>query len=485
MADFDLSAFLAEQQSAGVSLGEGGFTVSHEKAALKMAKYSLPREFAWVLKIVQAAVAAKCASITVTQSRTSSTFAFEMEDRALLPTMQELVRAILQLTLESEKFVDRLGAALRMLVEKSHQSFLLRIDRGDGDPQSMYAGVYYGEMSEGERSAEKAQWNHPLCLRINHVPHTEENRFLLNLLPVKDQAVPLLLELERYAYVSPVPITLDGRRLDGILRTGALGWSPRKKPIRTARLEIPGDDDPRFDICPGFANRMFTLDQSVTGADKEDDEEGLSKGYLVLSLTTGRSRQHALERTRRCFVCWVRDGVVVEEELLSCATHSLGLRAYVCANDIGSDLTGFQLTKNFAYRGRRERIFSRLRRVLEIERQAQRDLFGFSEDMVEAEAPEQPPPRFSAFLKSLKTLKFVKDTLTDQNAYWDKTAIGSAFRMDLVALTDWLAEEYDDSENTKRGLDAATETPNSRLDPVSHQVATPKETFKWKPPEER
>lgn len=480
MADFDLSAFLAEQQSVGVSQGEGGFTVSHEKAAQKMAKYSLPREFAWVLKIVQAAMAAKCTSITVTQSRTSSTFLFEMEDRALLPTMQELVRAILQLTLESEKFVDRLGAALRMLVEKSHQSFLLRIDRGEGDPQSMYAGVYYGEMSEGERSKEKAQWQHPLCLRINHVAHTEENRFLLNLLPVKDQTVPLLLELERYAYVSPIPITLDGRRLDGILRTGALTWSARKKPIRAAGLEIPGDDDPPFSICPGFANRVFTLNEPSQGAASEDEEQRLSEAYFVLSLTTGRSRQHALERTRRCFVCWVRDGVVVEEELLGCATHSLGLRVYVCANDIGSDLTGFQLSKNQTYRGRRERLLNRLRRVLEIENQARRELFAPPEKLTGE--PEQPPPRFSAFLK---TLKFVKDTLSDQNAYWDRMAIETAYRMDLRTLTDWLAKEQESEDTIEQAAHAAAEAPGAKVMPASHPVAATKETFKWRPPEER
>jgi hypothetical protein len=440
MADFDLNAFLAEQQAAGTSQGEGDFTVSHEKAAQKMSQYSLPREHAWVLKIVQAAVAWKCNCVKLTQTRTDSTFTFQTDNPADLPTNQELVTAILRVDAESGKPLESLGAALRILVEKSSLSFMLLIDRGVAEPQAIYAGVYFGEMDEKSRAKHREAWDGSLNLKINHVPHTHENRILLNYIPVRDHALGMLLEMERYSYVCPIPLFADGRRLDGVLRSSALKWSSRKKPIRVAGLEIPGDDDPRFPICEGFANQILTVDLSLKQVLEKSIQGRDCEAYFVMSLETRRTALHVMDMANRSTLLWVRNGVIVEEENIPIATRCLGLTVFASAEGLRSDLTGFQLTRNEAFTARRTRILERLEDVLLLEIGADRKLFPVNEPPPDATSPEEPEP--SGIVTSLSNFvhgfvvraKRTIDEIADRQADWDEPEVSKYYERDLTTL---------------------------------------------------
>ena len=49
---FDISSFLAGQVAEGELESEGRFTVSQDDAARKLARFSMPFDYAWVLKVV-------------------------------------------------------------------------------------------------------------------------------------------------------------------------------------------------------------------------------------------------------------------------------------------------------------------------------------------------------------------------------------------------------------------------------------------------
>lgn len=53
----DLGQFLARQGSQGQWDSEGAITVDHGRALRTLGRFSLPFDYAWVLRVVQAAVA--------------------------------------------------------------------------------------------------------------------------------------------------------------------------------------------------------------------------------------------------------------------------------------------------------------------------------------------------------------------------------------------------------------------------------------------
>lgn len=474
VSDFDLRAFLTEQSSAGTSLGEGDFTVSLEKAALKMSRYSLPREFAWVLKLVQVAVSLHCSALRVIQTRTSSTFFFETDSPRLLATVQELVPAILHITLESDRLTDCLGAALRLLVEGSHSSFLMQIARGDGPVEALYAGVHFSEMSENGRRRVKQGWTSPLCLQIHHVPHTDRNRLLYRFIPFKDQALPLALELERHAYVSPIPILLDGRRLDGIFRSGALKWTSRKRPILTAGIRLPIETTLAWQICEGFDDQVFQIDLQAATLPPADTPSPIRGAYVLMSLESCRNRYEVLERARRTHICWVKDGVVVEEETLEILTPVLGLHMYISAGGLTTDLTGFHLVRNFEFKKRRQTLLKEVKSVLLQEQVNTHQLF-------RVEEPVQPSQSDDLFTERLKALRKrwgkVKDVVEDQSSYWDKMAITRGYKNALHTLIREL--ESDGADPALGTIKRKVRAENSLLSPDTES------RFVWVPPEER
>ena len=68
-AQHDLLSYLEQQAGSGVKDSEGDFTVSHTNARKKLAKFALPRETAWVSKLVQAAVGWGMTRLQVGQSQ--------------------------------------------------------------------------------------------------------------------------------------------------------------------------------------------------------------------------------------------------------------------------------------------------------------------------------------------------------------------------------------------------------------------------------
>lgn len=464
VADFNLNEFLAQQQSQGTAQGEGGFTVSHSKAAQKMVQHSLPREFAWVLKIVQAAVGWACPVVTITQTRNSTTFIFTLPDPLVLPDNQELVKSILRFDTESDRPCDCLGAGLRILVERGHQSFMVRL----GEAPAIYAGVYFGEMGESARARHRERWTEALCLKINHIPHTHQNRLLLNYVPIKDYGLPLLMELERYAYVSPMQIYVDGRRIDGVLHSGALKWNIRKRPIRLSGLAVPGKDSPSLNVCEGFANQAVTLDTPREEIVRNSRQHGLSQAYFVLSFEAGRTIEETSARKRRCSLHWVRLGVVVESEPFPLQTRSLGLDIYASAEGLDSDLSGFQLQRNEAYLHRRLKVLQRMVQVLEFELSAERTILNPPDESIPA--MEQEKAKRKAIHGFIQALKIIHAEFTNNTAWWDLYQAGILYRTELLEL----------HAELKKVVEPAQEAPVKNQTPPQPQTPFQPKKRTWK-----
>jgi hypothetical protein len=377
MTDFNLDAFLAAQQAEGVSQGEGDFTVSHEKARAKLTRYSLPREHSWVLKLVQAAVGWRCSKIVVSQTRTESTFWFQTEDLTCLPSNDQLVSSLLRSDFDSHDPLDRFGTALRILVERAHLSFQLQIERMQEDTRAVYAGVYFTEQGEAKRLRLRKDWGAGVTVMIHHISHTEPNRWLLNFLPVRSHSLPMLCELERYAYVSPVPIRVDGRWIDGPLRSSHLNWRYHRKPLRIDGLEVDGTPD--LPIAEGFGDRSFTVRTSERRANRKPYQMKTAPAFLIVGLEVERVPYEILEPELRSFVHWVCDGVIVQT-VKPLATQNVVLHVYANASGLRTDLTSFHLVETDEFQQRRRLVYEAVSQYLVSEIDSERDIFEDDDD---------------------------------------------------------------------------------------------------------
>ena len=455
MSDFNLDSFLAAHQSEGSAQGEGDFTISHSKAAHKMSQFSLPREESWVLKLVQAAVLWNCPSLVLKQTRTLSVFYLPFKNSEKPPKNEDLVRALLQANFESEKAVDHMGTALRILVERGHLSFLLLSHGGEEDlPPAIYAGVYFGEMKEESRKEFRSKWKGGLTLAVHHIAHTDDNRLLLQYIPIRQFGLPMLMELEQYAYPAPLLLEVDGRRFDGPLRSAALAWSPRNKPLFMAAISLePGGAALR--LSSDFREAEFTVKTSHQGALAKEGVGGEAESYFLLSAEAPGLLGQKLARRRRAFLYWVKSGVIVQVETIAPSNVFLGLHIYANAEGLKSDLTGFQLVESPEFAERRVRILGKVRDRLVGELVEGRDIFLDDPDEEPRESMESRLRREGNDLaQSLSTRRFGKvlapatrsfaaiaseaytgyRRISGELVEWDPATLGGIYREELESF---------------------------------------------------
>lgn len=338
----DLNAFIEDQQDDGEYKGSGQFTIEHQKAARKMAKFALPRPTAWVCKFVQAAVGWPVSKLTVNQGRVYTVFHFEWIKLSELPTEDDLVRGILSSGISDDTPLGNLCMGLRALVEGEKLSFLVALNDGELKPKPVYAGAYFGELSEEKRLAPGFRERKGLTVTIAHTPEhkahdPEQTRRYVQARVIK--------ELDGYCFLSPVPIILDGRRIDD--------------PVRTPRFQAYSDFRPLFTgglpVCEGllamrtpkgFQERRMSLftDPRRTLRQYQGELPEVS-ALILIGSDIGPKAQRSMAKSE---ICWVRSGVIVDSKSTWAVTECLRCKVYLPADDMPTDLTGFKISQEAA-----------------------------------------------------------------------------------------------------------------------------------------
>ena len=229
---FDIGVYLASQGAEGELDSQGKFTISQEDAVRKRARFTMPFGYAWVLKVVQAAVAWNSAEITVRQYRTFTLFAFCPRVHTVLPSEEELVEGLLSGDTQSLDPIALLCLGLRNMVEQTNLSFRLIIEIPGREKRPIQSGRDAEGLALEERLA-RVDSGTGLRLMVAHMPL---ERYLFGRLVPK----PLLKErpdlriaetLQRFCYLCPVKLTLDGKRIDGLLSNPTHGFHFQRRPL--------------------------------------------------------------------------------------------------------------------------------------------------------------------------------------------------------------------------------------------------------------
>lgn len=375
----DLGSFLKEQASEGALDSHGQFTIAQDKASHKLAAFTLPRPSAWVSKLIQAAVGWNCHQVNITQTSTESLFHFTFPNPLLLPQEDDIVSHLLKARIGEHSPLDNFCLALRALVEHAKLSFLLVANDGVS-LRPIYAGNHYSQLSEQERLSPRFAPQLGLCLTVYHRSELQEVATLADLIARFRGTVSIISELDEYCFTSPIPIKLDGRRIDSMVNSQALGFSTKVRPLAfigsnskplqsPSVLPLPADFEAKK---PSLIDPPPRLARTYSGKRHFPSVAILKVQTAPMAATLGPYRQS--------HIGWIQDGVLIEKQWLDVSTRRTSLLILANGAGLKTDLTGFSLLRNELFQLREQEVLWHIAQEFDPKLLLKADLFSPSID---------------------------------------------------------------------------------------------------------
>lgn len=379
----DLGAFLSEQTSEGDLDSHGQFTVSHSQAARKLAKFALPRSTAWASKLIQAANRWNCSAVQIRQNKAETLFHFGFPRLGDLPTEDAVVSALLSGKVGGTGPLDALSLALRSLVEQAKLSFILVVDDGDLKPRPIYAGHHYGELSEQARLSPRFHPKPGLSLTVYHRPPAS-GEVVTDVMARFRGFVPIIEELDTYAYTSRVPILLDGRRIDGLVSSAGARPSQNYRPLAYQGVEGLQHSPERFPAPEDFEEKIVSLLTHQRRVARTYGGRNDFQALFSLTLLVEQGFKEMLGERTFSRLLWVADGVIVLEELFNLKPDSVALTIYANAQGLDTDLTGLTPLHNQAFVDRRLEVKRAVGAAIREPKLMEADYFRWDKDALSA-----------------------------------------------------------------------------------------------------
>jgi hypothetical protein len=357
---FDLKEFLDQQRREGVQQDEGAFTVARDKLLTKVAKFALPSDSDWILKVVQAVNVWRAPRLVVRQSRLATSFFFCPPESASFPTEGRLIQNLSAGVLNGEQPIAMLCMALRSLVDQVGLSFVLAIRHEN----VVGAPIFAGDDTTALPPKVRGQWaslsKNGVRLTVSHFRGAESGtgRYIPTFAGVPRRDIAIAKVLGSFAYASGVPIVFDGRLLTNPPQAGPTGHAPFTRALRmgflgtetvpeTAGLSgLPSGPSPSTE--PALEDVEFSpfLPHSRLSVDAFIHRK---KTPWYLMRTTEWRCLGDLLGTDLGFVrtdhslFWVRNGVIVKHQTLKNTSFGSSIAIFLPADDLRSDLTGLSI----------------------------------------------------------------------------------------------------------------------------------------------
>lgn len=343
-----LESFLNDLRSSGQTQGEGHFTVAREKALEKLAEFQLPFAGAWVVKAFQFFLAAGVDKpIAIQQTRRVTTLSCEA---ALAFTPEELEEAFFHPEPSGTRAIDHLMAALWAVGIKQRRSFEIQLANA----------TRFVLWDGGKMHIVSCQPVPRSTLTFTHQSPESSTSWLLDQIAVSRANAEVAAAIRDHCYTSPVILTVDGRRVDGLHNCPQQGWSNRSFPLSLSFLhgDLPELQWPSgtFEAMQDSANRDMVDGGGLEGATRslwKSLEKVRASGLALLVSAHAYPLTRSVDQQRpigawqldtfpsRCH--WVQDGAVVHIDPLLIPPLGVSAALFVSADGLENDLTRFQL----------------------------------------------------------------------------------------------------------------------------------------------
>lgn len=363
-APSELQQFLAARREEGDHQDEGEFTVAREKALSKLAEFQLPFKGAWSLKIIQAAVAGGMASaIRVDQTYSETRFYFSAPEDW---TLSDIEDAFYEPEPTPGRALDHLKKALWTVALNEKRAFQINL------PGYKDMLVWTGETLT--RAPCPSSYD-CFFLAISHRPAAQREAGLVGKLDFwvsAERNAEVMQALSERAFVCPVPLTVDNRRLDALQFCPSHGLSKTSHPL--CLRYVNHDALPNLTLAPGTfrevenkdqyykAPRYKLLSEDVTG--QREAIRGSSLAYIVSYHATREKvgdKYQWMDASHFSVCYWVQDGVCVEQQGFGPGRDTVSVAAFISAEGIANDLTSLKLQETEEREARLEAAGAALR----------------------------------------------------------------------------------------------------------------------------
>lgn len=324
----ELELFLHQSATEGDHDSQGEFTLAREKRLAKLAEFQLPYKTAWAVKLIQAAVCCgQAEDIKVSLFRKESRFSFSANW-----DLEELEAGFFEPELVEEPSLRHLLQALWPVALAQKRPFLVSL-------QGSKEGLYWdGEVLVRRDLGLKKR----TAVTVGLLPReTQDSSFERS-----NRNAALALSLQSRCFSCPIPLKVDGRRLDSLLYCPEFGWGGKACPLGIA---FPEAGLSALSFPPGTFDAVASskiLDQDPVDGVHENGFLRIGRSNLRKVESSGLGDFAFLlsfgPRKQRSTVFWVLDGVVVDSEPIAPATQC-AVGCYVSAQDMETDLTSLQI----------------------------------------------------------------------------------------------------------------------------------------------
>ena len=336
----ELTNWLHTQKSAGQVESVGTFSIDRQKAWEKLGAFQLPFETAWVLKLVQALNScSESEELKITQNRVESIFCFRGIKEWNHP---ELETAVFNPERNQTGDIGHLAVAIRALAQVKTRPFSLSYPKGR---TVIWNGSAFSEPPQAESEAlSEALGTADFELTVSHFRFGESTSYFSYERPeVKQTMIEISKTVSDSCFLSPCPITLDGRRIQGLESSLVFGPVSNRRILTKAAIET----------APGFPVLQAMLEAGPPRWDSEsgswtagDDQQECSAMATITAHLEAKKINGKL-----CYykpsqgpieVHWIHLEVIVERERI--AYDSLAnLVLFASAKDLNTDLSGLSL----------------------------------------------------------------------------------------------------------------------------------------------
>lgn len=323
----ELEQFLHQAGSAGAQVSQGGFSIARDKRLEKLAEFQLPFKAAWAVKVVQSAIhGGEGQPVVICSSRMDARFSF-----SVTWDLDDLELGFYEPETVTDESLTYMLQALWAVGLAQKRPFLLVL-------QDTEFALFW----DGEKMARK--------------PHTREelssitvaHRGLgsgIDLLAGSRENAEIVQAICDRCFACPVPLSLDGRRLDSILNCPTAGWSA--KGACPLVLEFQDAGVPPLQLPPGTLEAV-AAPRPITDVHQRRIADIGSRNLEKKPASTNADFPFLLtyhNEPKHSKVIWIKSGVMVGSDEVAERT-SCTFTCYLSANDLKTDLTGLQLEQS-------------------------------------------------------------------------------------------------------------------------------------------
>lgn len=361
----ELEDFLDGEYAEGERDSAGEFTLAQAQALEKLSQFQLADPGAWILKLLQGAVAAGASEIRVVVKAKETVFSvgpvsefyvLEETERGTSHGWKQgmwephEVEAAFCSPEQHNPALDDFVQGLRALAIQQKRSFLLEFQ------DSLTKLCWDGRTLSPQRQIAKPKGT---VLTVSN-QSLDAPPLWRRLTGGASQGMEVHRALCERAFLCPVPLTLDGRRLDRLQDCCGHGWTQRRAVLSVGwSVAPPGTGfrvPPATLECstPPPGAKGLGVGSQLQRPRSELSTEAKVAWAVAAHLNTAGNDEFGSE------LIWFRHGVLLRRERLPLAPGRLSVAAFASADGLKLDLSGLALVEDATLAARRKVVYAML-----------------------------------------------------------------------------------------------------------------------------